>query len=1077
MKAELPHDELARLDALHDYAILDTPPEVAFERITKIAAQLFGVPIAIISFIDADRQWFKSCYGWDTRQMSRDIAFCSHAILSDEVLVVPDATQDSRFADNPLVTGEHHIRFYAGAPLHSPEGHSLGTIAVLDTTPREFVEADVTTLRDFAEQVLDAILLRSVANQLGDENLRHQQAKYALHQSESKFRLLLEKLPVAAYTCDSEGLITYYNEAAVRLWGRQPKLNDPVDRFCGSFKLYAADGSPLQHERCWMALALEVGQEYNGQEIIIERPDGTRAHAVAHANPIRDKSGALLGAVNILMDITERNQAEARLRESEERFRLLVQNSSDIITKLDDEGNVLFQSPSLERVLGYLPEQLMGMDIWSYVHPDDLLKVQMEFRKSLERQRSSHFTYRFRAANGQWRWLESIGSNLLDDPSVRAIVVNSRDVTARHDAEDSLRLLSHAVLEASESIMVTTAELNLPGPQIVFVNPAFTAMTGYASEEVIGQTPRLLQGLKTDRAVLDRLRQNLEHGEEFEGDTINYRKDGTEFNIEWHVSPVRDQRGNVTHYISIQRDITQRKKIEDALRQSQQTLQSVIDHIPQAVFWKNQDSVFLGCNLRFALDAGQSSPGDIIGKSDYDMVWKEQADIYRADDLQVMQSGVPKLDYEEPITKSDGSIGWLSTNKLPLYDEQGQTFGVLVVYEDITAKKLATQELLGAKEEAERANRAKSEFLSRMSHELRTPLNAILGFSQLFNASELSTDDRENVEQIMRAGRHLLALINEILDIARVESGRLTLSLEPVAVLDVVDEVLSLTQPLAAEREIRFEKAITGDPYVLVDRQRFKQILLNLVSNAIKYNREGGCVTLSMQHTTDQMLRLIVSDTGAGIAPGDLAKLFVPFERLNADKSGIEGTGVGLALSKRLTEVMGGTIGVESTVDQGSTFWVELPLEETPEVVLDSSSPEAPLPQNNSHLSDKRHSVLYVEDNLPNLKLVERIVLHRPGIRLTAAMEGHQGLEMARAHHPDLILLDLHLPGLAGDEVLRSLKADPQTCDIPVVMISADATTKQIERLLALGARQYLTKPLDVRQLLEVLDDLLDEQQ
>lgn len=378
-----------------------------------------------------------------------------------------------------------------------------------------------------------------------------------------------------------------------------------------------------------------------------------------------------------------------------------------------------------------------------------------------------------------------------------------------------------------------------------------------------------------------------------------------------------------------------------------------------------------------------------------------------------------------------------------------------------------------ARDEADRANRAKSEFLSRMSHELRTPLNAILGFGQLLEMEEISGEQRDGVNHILKGGRHLLELINEVLDISRIEAGHMHLSPEPVRVSEVLGETLDMIRPLAAQRGIPVHgaRAHSCDRHVLADRQRLKQVLLNLVSNGIKYNRPGGTVNVECLEKNGR-LRLQVSDTGAGIPAHKLQQLFIPFERLGAEQGGVEGTGLGLALSKRLAELMGGAMGVESYPGKGSTFWVELSIVPGPLETAGANIFEA----DPAALTQRpQRNVLYIEDNLSNLQLVERLLARRPEVKLLAAMQAGLGLELAAQHGPDLILLDLHLPDMTGHEALVRLHNDPRTCDIPVVVLSADATSGQIARLLAAGAKDYLTKPLEVPKFLQTLDRVLGE--
>ncbi|HEV8473297.1 MAG TPA: ATP-binding protein [Methylomirabilota bacterium] len=383
-----------------------------------------------------------------------------------------------------------------------------------------------------------------------------------------------------------------------------------------------------------------------------------------------------------------------------------------------------------------------------------------------------------------------------------------------------------------------------------------------------------------------------------------------------------------------------------------------------------------------------------------------------------------------------------------------------------------TRELGAAKAEADGANRAKSDFLSRMSHELRTPLNAIIGFGQLLEMRVGEPRDRESVEQILKGGRHLLNLINEILDISRIEAGRLSLSPEPVQVDEAFRRVLDLARPLAGNRGIQFDVdgAALHERYVLADSQRLQQVLLNLVSNAIKYNRDGGRVTLTCAPASPGRLRLSVADTGPGIAAELQSRLFSPFDRLGAEAAGVEGTGLGLALSKHLVEAMSGEIGLDTAHDDGSLFWVELAETTSPDrrsaLVSDRRSDPAAAAR-------RRGTILYIEDNPSNLRLVERVLAEQSSVRFIPAMQGRLGLSLAREHRPDLILLDLHLPDMTGADVLQEVQRDPELRHTPVVVLTADATSGQIKRLLAAGARAYLTKPLDVQQLLTHIDAVL----
>jgi signal transduction histidine kinase/CheY-like chemotaxis protein len=416
-------------------------------------------------------------------------------------------------------------------------------------------------------------------------------------------------------------------------------------------------------------------------------------------------------------------------------------------------------------------------------------------------------------------------------------------------------------------------------------------------------------------------------------------------------------------------------------------------------------------------------------------------------------------------------VGRPLTPTAPSGDELGSLAESITQAEHLLASRLT--ELTAARDEAVRATSAKNGFLSRTSHELRTPLNAILGFAQLLEMSDLEDDDRDSTARILEAGRHLLALINELIDIARIEAGDLRLSIEPVGVAVLVEEVTVLVQPLAAARAIAMLRDC-GDAGLAAqaDRQRLKQILINLLSNAVKYNRDGGTIEVACRPKYGDMVEIAVRDTGPGLSEAEIAQVFVPFERLHADQQAIEGTGIGLPLARSLTEAMHATLAVDSAPGQGSTFTVTLP--RAPDIPpgqyahprAESVPPPADVPDDPAtHIG-----VLSIEDNPANREVIARFLASRPGTVLHATSSGSAGIDLARQHRPAVILLDLHLPDLAGEEVFKRLRADPATAGIPVIVLSADATPGTIRGLIARGVSAYVTKPLDLSELGRAID-------
>ena len=460
------------------------------------------------------------------------------------------------------------------------------------------------------------------------------------------------------------------------------------------------------------------------------------------------------------------------------------------------------------------------------------------------------------------------------------------------------------------------------------------------------------------------------------------------------------------------------------------------------------------------------TPSELVGRQYLDLVYSEDRPKTNQAEAKTRVTGKIS-DFVNRYVRKDGTL--VDVLWSAYWSNADKTF--FCVAHDVTDRQKSEKALREAKEEADRANRAKSEFLSRMSHELRTPLNAILGFSQLLERQNPTEKQRGRIGHIVGAGRHLLDLINEVLDISRIEAGRLPVSLEPVGLDDALAEAIDLMRPLAAERSIDLTAPdkIDSQSYVMADRQRFKQVLLNLLTNAVKYTPISGRVTISCGELGKDKLRVVVSDTGAGIPAEKLSRLFTPFDRLGAEQSDVQGTGLGLPLSQRLIHAMGGTIGVSSDAGHGSTFWVELPRAASPLQGI-SARKKARVFKHNGAAPAKKRKLLYIEDNLSNLTLVEQILDEQPDIELMTAMQGKIGLDLARRHAPDLILLDLHLPDIQGWEVLEQLKASDQTRHIPTIVISADATSRQIERLMSAGALDYLTKPLDMDRFVRALE-------
>ena len=451
--------------------------------------------------------------------------------------------------------------------------------------------------------------------------------------------------------------------------------------------------------------------------------------------------------------------------------------------------------------------------------------------------------------------------------------------------------------------------------------------------------------------------------------------------------------------------------------------------------------------------------------------------------IKLVLSNKKVTNYELTARARDGKETVVSFNATTFYDRDRKLQGVFAAARDVTERKLLDQvlqeknvELESARSVAEKANLAKSEFLSSMSHELRSPLNAILGFAQLMESDTppATMSQKESITQILKAGWHLLKLINEILDLAKVESRQVPMSEEPVSVAEVLLECQTMIEPQAQQRGITLTLPIFDIQYfVRSDRTRLKQVLINLLSNAIKYNRENGTVEVKCSESTPGRVRISIKDSGAGLTPEQLAQLFQPFNRLGQEAGGEEGTGIGLVVAKRLVELMGGVIGVESTVGVGSEFWFELISVAEPYLYTEADEVTG-LTQARAPRQAGSHTLLYVEDNPANMKLVEQIIARHTDINLLTAVNGYSGVEIARDSLPEVILMDINLPDINGFEALRILRADPSTAHIPVIAISANAMPLDIERGLQAGFFRYITKPIKVDEFMDALDVALE---
>ena len=644
--------------------------------------------------------------------------------------------------------------------------------------------------------------------------------------------------------------------------------------------------------------------------------------------------------------------------------------------------------------------------------------------------------------------------------------------------------LQQAILNSSNFSVIATDEKGI----VQLFNAGAELMLGYEASDVVDRiTPADIsdpQELAARAAALSKdnaapISPNFEtlvykaaRGIEDIYELTYIRKDGSRFPAVLSVTALRTDQGPIIGYLLIATDNTVRKDVEEKRLWAEESFQLMVESVEDcAIIMLDQEGRVKSWNTGAQRIQGYDAK-EIIGQHNSRFFSQEDIDIDKPKKALQEAASVGRSEDNGWRVRKDGSTFWANVVMTAMRDSSDVLRGYATLERDMSERRRVEAEINKAKATAEAANLAKSEFLSSMSHELRTPLNAILGFAQLMDSDVPGPTPAQKVsiDQILQAGWYLLALINEVLDLSLIESGRLSLSPEKMSLAEVLADCHAMMEPLAKKRGITMTfPAFEAPCFVMADRTRVRQILVNLLSNAIKYNRTNGTILLECAARPSGYVRLSVADTGFGLTTEKMAQLFQPFNRLGQEKSVEQGTGIGLVVTKRLVEVMKGTIGVESTVGEGTIFWIDLIATTPPKHDFAQAETETPA-QVLSENGGAVPTVLYVEDNPANLKLITMLFARRKDLRLLTAENGNLGVELAQAHLPDVILMDINLPGISGLKVMSILSKDSATAHIPIIALSANANPNDIECGLKAGFLRYLTKPVKVDELMTILD-------
>jgi len=809
----------------------------------------------------------------------------------------------------------------------------------------------------------------------------------------------------------------------------------------------------------------------------IIRQDGTERILIDRFDIVCDEAGTPTYIFGSTQDITESKQVKDQLRQEKEFSEGVIETARFIILMLDIEGKIVRFNPFMEEISGYSLDEVRGRDwITTFIPKQERERISGIFHEAMRDIKTQGNVNSIVTRDGRECTIEWYDTTIKDnDGNVTGLLAIGDDISQRCDSERALH-----DREKQYHSLVT----NIPGAvyrcdpdsdwSVHYISDAIEEISGYPASDFISRIRSYASIIHPDdrQMVEDLVYNAIECKQSYE---LKYRIINSNSEVRWvdeKGQAVFDADGKSLWLDGVIFDETENKRAEDKLNETSHRLQHLIDALPVYISYLNSECeiLFVNRSSEYWLKIPRE---EIIGKHVSKIIHNEE--FLKTREYYERALAGETTDFDSLLEDENGKQYFHVIHVPDIQD--GQVKGIFVLRTDIRERKHTEAELIEAKELAEEACTAKSMFLGRMSHELRTPLNAILGFAQVMqiaNDDETIGAHRDGLDIITRSGWHLLRIINDLLNLSAIEANKIILNYEDINVNDCLHACFELLSPLARESGVTFSclDDTCDGMIVRADRFRLDEVLINLLANAVKYNRDGGSVTISCQHIADR-IRILVSDTGEGIPESELPSLFQPFSRLTKRPYNIQGAGIGLSIANQLIELMGGTIGVESIYGKGSTFWIDLPGEKIRETDIATMNASATV-LNNFALDDQA-TLLYVEDNPDHVDLVREIISQMDNLSLLTTHTPSLGLDLARAHRPDLILLDICLPGMSGYQVLELLKADKHTKNIPVMAISASAIPAEIENGLQAGFRRYLTKPLNVVEFKKIVMELLHD--
>jgi PAS domain S-box-containing protein len=1022
-----------RLSALNSYNVLDTLPEREFDAIARLASYICEVPIAQINFIDSERHWFKSSIGMDVggTAMPVEETFCKYTIVQDDIFEVSDTTLSEPYKSADPVTGDFHMRFYAGASLIDPDGYHLGTLCVVDHKPKKLTEKQKDALRTLASEVMSQLVLRKQKKAL--------EASLAFHKD---FYTLFNTSGEIHYIANADGKIEMINDAVFTILGftAQQAIGRSVWEFA------------VENSRDQFVRQIEAAREN-------QKPFEIQTQTVAADGTMKwiswnsvNQNGKWYASGR---DISQ----QKKIMEELVLLSLVASKIHNGVVISNGNDEVLWVNKGFEKITGYDSNELLNRQLRATIKAKPNLLYKEKYENAVKTGNSYEAELQINHKNGKIVWLSVVNSLLYDDNGaidkyIRIVV----DITARKAAEKELEILSFAARKSPSGTVIRDKD-----GKIMWMNEASERILGYSLKEMKGKAfGNTLLGEETDMEVHNAAVDKVKHKKPYEVEIKVYRKDKTPIWAFFANSPLLNELGEVDRQITVIVDVTARKRAEEEAKM----LSLVASNTTSGVVINDSHGKVEWINSAFEKITGYSLE-DVQFKPLGDTLKGELTDISIIERSRELSRNKQSFEVDLLAYRKDGQPLWISVINSVILNAAGEVDKYIEVIIDITAKKKVELELISAKEKALQLNRAKDMFISVMSHEIRTPLNAVIGMSNLLTEDNTNESQRENLSILKFSADNLMSLINDLLDFTKIETGNVELEKANVDLRKAVNGVASSMQFKAKEKGIYIKAHVAEEvPQIIIgDSARLIQILLNLVSNAVKFTHKGG-VTIDVgvleENDKSARIRFAVTDTGIGIANDKLSTIFESFKQAEADTTRkYGGTGLGLAISKRLVELHDSRINVDSVLGQGSTFWFTITFNKANSKKLSDSKMEMGLNLN----------VLVVDDNQINRILVNK-VLQRWGTKVDFAENGQQAIDKVESNkNYDVVLMDVHMPVMGGLEATEKLRAktDPYFQQLPIVALTASMLSSEVNEMSNAGMNDFILKPFEPKTLFDKL--------